>query len=104
MTIAVCDEREELVNPYATPARLADAHRRLARVGDATTTIQAAVHATYGPLLRDQAAADRTADLSERVATLTRELETLHADFNARFPRPRSLAHRVVERVGQLIR
>lgn len=102
MTIAGC--REELVNPYATPARLADAHRRLARVGDAATTIQAAVHATYGPLLRDQAAADRSAALSERIAALARELETLHTDFNARFPRPRSFAHRVVERVGRFIR
>ncbi len=103
MTMVEFEEGEELVNPHATPQRLADAHRRLARVDGAITALQTAVLATYGPLLRDRAAAARTADLSERIAGLARDVETLRADFDARFPQPRPFARRVVERAGLFV-
>ncbi len=43
MTMVEFEEGEELVNPHATPQRLADAHRRLARVDGAITALQTAV-------------------------------------------------------------
>jgi len=46
-----CDDAaERLVNPYATHARIGEAHQRLARVRDATTEIQMAVTAAHALL------------------------------------------------------
>ena len=88
------DGEEGLVNAYATPARIADVHRRLARARAAPTEIQRALTATYGPLLRQRATAAWVADLSERVAALDHDLEALDATFRARFPRPQPLSPR----------
>ncbi len=95
--IAPChdaDGAEGLVNAYATPARIAEAHRRLAQARRAATDIQRAVVAAYGPLLRQRDTAAWVADLSDRIATLDRDLEALDATFRARFPRPQPLSPR----------
>jgi len=95
---------ETLVNAYATPARVAEAHRRLARARYAPTDIQRALTAAYGPLLRQRDTAAWVADLSERVAALGKELEALDATFRARFPQPQPLSpRRIGGRIGRLI-
>ena len=95
-----CDDAaKRLVNPYATHARIGEAHQRLARVRDATTEIQMAVTATHALLLRDRAATARAAALSERVGTLARDLDDLRADVTAHFPRPRT-PHWIVRLIG----
>ncbi len=95
-----CDDAaERLVNPYATHARIGEAHQRLARVRDATTEIQMAVTAAHALLLRDRAAAARAAALSERVDALARDLDDLHADVTGRFPRPRT-PHWIARLIG----
>ncbi len=90
---------ETVVNAYATPARVAEAHRRLARARYAPTDIQRALTAAYGPLLRQRDTAAWVADLSERVAALDRDLEDLDATFRARFPQPRSFSLRWIGRL-----
>ncbi len=101
---AAADRTEDLVNAYATPARIAEAHRRLARARRAPTDIQRAVVATYGPLLRQRDAATWVADLSDRVAALDRDMETLDAAFRTCFPAPRSVSPRWIGRqIGLLI-
>ncbi len=97
-----CDDKaeaERLVNPYATHAWIGEAHHRLARVRDATTEIQMAVTTAHALLLRDRAAAARAAALSERVGALARDLDDLHADVTARFPRPRT-PHWIARLIG----
>ncbi len=101
---ADADGAEDLVNAYATPARIAEAHRRLARARRAPTDIQRAVTAAYGPLLRQRDTAAWVADLSDRVAALDRDLEDLDATFRARFPRPQPLSPRWIGwRISRLI-
>ncbi len=101
---AAADSAEDLVNTYATPARIAEAHRRLARARRAPTDIQRAVVAAYGPLLRQRDTAAWVAALSERVTALDRDLEDLDATFCARFPRPQPLSPQwIVGRIGRLI-
>ncbi len=98
------DGAADLVNASATPARIAEAHRRLARARRAPTDIQRAVVAAYGPLLRQRDTAAWVADLSDRVATLDRDLEALDATFRARFPRPQPLSPRWIGgRISRLI-
>ncbi len=92
------------MNADATPTRVAEAYRRLARARAAPTDIQRALTATYGPLLRQRAIAAWVADLSERVAALDRDLEALDATFCARFPRPQPLSPRWIGwRISRLI-
>jgi len=101
---ADADGAENLVNAYATPARIAEAHRRLARARHAPTDIQRAVVAAYGPLSRQRDTAAWVADLSERVAALNRDLEALDAAFRARFPPSRSVSPRWIGRqIGRFI-
>jgi len=101
---ADADGAEDLVNADATPTRVAEAYRRLARARAAPTDIQRALTATYGPLLRQRATAAWVADLSERVAALDRDLEALDATFCARFPRPQPLSPRWIGwRISRLI-
>jgi len=101
---AAADGAEDLVNAYATPARIAEAHRRLARARRAPTDIQRAVTAAYGPLLRQRDTAAWVADLSDRVAALDRDLEDLDATFRARFPQPRSFSPRwIAQQIGLFI-
>ncbi len=83
---ADADGAEDLMHAHATPARIAEAHRRLARARRAPADIQRAVVAAYGPLLRQRDTAAWVADLSERVAALDRDLDALDAAFRARFP------------------
>ena len=98
------DGAEDLVNAYATPARIAEAHRRLARARRAPTDIQRAVTAAYGPLLRQRDTAAWVADLSDRVAALGKELEALDAAFRARFPQPPPFSLRWIGgRISRLI-
>ncbi len=101
---ADADGAEDLVNVYANPARIAEVYRHLARARRAPTDIQRAVVAAYGPLLRQRDTAAWVADLSERVATLDRDLEDLDATFRARFPRPQPLSPRWIGwRISRLI-
>jgi len=101
---ADADGTEDLMNPYATPARVAEAHRRLARARCAPTDIQRALTAAYGPLLRQRDTAAWVADLSERVAALGKELEALDATFRARFPQPQPLSPQWIGgRISRLI-
>jgi len=98
------DGAEDLMRAHATPARIAEAHRRLARARRAPADIQRAVVAAYGPLLRQRDTAAWVADLSERVAALEHDLEALDAAFHARFPRPQPLSPRWIGgRIGRLI-
>ncbi len=98
------DGAEGLVNAHATPARIAEAHRRLDRARRAPTDIQRAVTAAYGPLLRQRDAAAWVADLSERVAALDRDLKALDATFRVRFPQPLSFSPRWIgQRIGLFI-
>ncbi len=101
---ADADGAENLVNAYAIPARIAEAHRRLARARAAPTDIQRAVVAAYSPLSRQRDTAAWVADLSDRVAALNRDLEALDATFRARFPPPRSFSPRwIAQQIGLVI-
>ncbi len=93
------DAAKRLVNPYATHARIGEAHQRLARVRDAPTEIQRAVTAAPALLLRNRAAAARAAARSERVDALARDLDDLRADVTGRVPRPRT-PHWIAQLIG----